>query len=158
MAAEKQYPMDYPIPVFKYDVRFHTLTTKGEETIDKTAAFAEISGLSITNETITYKDGVNGGTNMPGMPTPVELTMKRGIIKKKDALYDWISQFGNKGFKKTDIDITLKDRTDESVVTWKVIQAFPTILEVPTFDATSNEVAIECLTLMADDLSITYEN
>jgi phage tail-like protein len=36
------------------------------------------------------------------------------------------------------------------VISWKVVNAFPTKLTAPTFDAKSNDVAIETLELKAD--------
>jgi phage tail-like protein len=40
------------------------------------------------------------------------------------------------------------------VISWKVINAFPTKLDAPTFDASSNDVAIETMELRADNITI----
>ena len=50
---------------------------------------------------------------------------------------------------KRDIVVHLLDETGSTVVSWKVIDAFPTKLTAPSFDASSNEVAIESMDLMA---------
>jgi phage tail-like protein len=39
-------------------------------------------------------------------------------------------------------------------VSWKVINAFPTKLDAPTFSASSNDVAIESMELMADGVAV----
>ena len=43
------------------------------------------------------------------------------------------------------------------MVSWRIKDAFPVKLHAPVFDATSNEIAIERLDLMARELKITYE-
>ena len=43
----------------------------------------------------------------------------------------------------------------ESVIRWKLINAFHTKLDAPSFNATSNDVAVESLELMADGVTIT---
>jgi phage tail-like protein len=40
------------------------------------------------------------------------------------------------------------------VITWKVANAFPTKLSAPTFDAKSNDAAIETLDLQADFITM----
>jgi phage tail-like protein len=40
------------------------------------------------------------------------------------------------------------------VVSWKATNAFPTKLSAPTFDAKSNDAAIETLDLQADFISM----
>ena len=41
-----------------------------------------------------------------------------------------------------------------AVVSWKVINAFPTKLDAPSFVASSNDVAIESMELMADSIVV----
>jgi len=140
-------PTTYPIPVFSY------LVNIGD---DSSIAFSEVSGLSIEYETITYKDGLsaqNGAIHMLGMGTPVNLTLQKGIIQDDNKLYDWIY---NKRSEKKTITIFLCDAGGDPKVKWTVTGAFPTKLNAPTFSATSNEVAIESLELMADNLTLEY--
>ncbi|MCP1293310.1 MULTISPECIES: phage tail protein [Chromobacterium] len=42
------------------------------------------------------------------------------------------------------------------MITWNVANAFPTKLTAPSLDASSNEVAIEELALMADAVTIQF--
>lgn len=137
----------YPIPVWKYQV-----TVDGEDYF-----FSEISGITQTNETIIYRDGKNE-MFMPGMGTPVELTLQKGIIKGDSKLTDWIFETKMNTINKRDITISLLDQEDLStqLVTWTVTNAFPKQLDAPSFNAMSNEIAIESLQLMADSLSIAF--
>lgn len=136
----------YPIPVYRYSVDF------GGEAI----AFSEVSGLEIGVETIVYKDGL-GIKRMPGQPTDVNLTLKRGIVKAGSQFYEWINSISLNQVDKKDITISLTDESGETpLVTWKVFNVFPTKLSAPSFDATANDVAIETLELMADKITIQY--
>lgn len=141
----------YPIPAFHYRVEIDGMAP---------VAFAEISGLSITRETITYKDGLSctqGAKRMPGMTSDLKFTMKKGIIKGDSKLYDWVNNIRISTVEKKNITISLMDEKGEApVVTWKVSNAFPVKLDAPSFNAKTNDVAIESLELMADDLKVEY--
>ena len=146
----------YPLPVYNYKVDI------GKDTI----AFSEVSGLNIAYETTTYKEsstesGKAGPRvfHMPAQATTTTLTLKKGLVptKSQPALYDWISSIRINQVEKKDIVITLCDETGKAVVSWTVTNAFPTKLDAPTFDANSNDVAIESMELMADDVFINYK-
>ena len=146
----------YPLPVYNYKVDI------GQDTV----AFSEVSGLNIGYETTVYKESnTEPGKisprvfRMPAQASNVTLTLKKGIVpaKSQAALYDWINSIRINQVIKKDIVVSLCDETGKAVVTWMVSNAFPTKLTVPTFDAKSNDVAIESLELMADSVSINYK-
>jgi phage tail-like protein len=140
----------YPIPVFYYRV-----TIDGNDS----HAFSEVSGLSIEYETITYRDGMSfkdGAKHMPGLSSPVNLTLKKGVVRKDSYLLNWISTVRLNTVTKRDVRIDLLDESGEAVVSWTAIDAFPKKLDAPSFNATSNEVAIESLELMASTLKVDY--
>ena len=125
-----------------------------------------MSGLNITYETTVYKEssadsGVIGPKvfRMPAQASDTKLTLKKGLVpdKSQAALYDWINSISTNQVEKKDIVINLCDETGKAVVSWTVINAFPTKLDAPTFDAKSNDVAIESMELMADRLVINYK-
>ena len=145
----------YPLPVYNYKVDIGSTTV----------AFSEVSGLNVAYETTTYKESSSEAGKvgpkvfrMPAQAVTTTLTLKKGLVpaKNKAALYDWISTISLNQVEKKDILISLCDEAGKAVVTWKVINAFPTKLDVPTFDANSNDVAIESMELMADDIQINY--
>lgn len=135
----------YPIPIYRFNVNLD-----GQD-----YAFSEISGLEIQRKEITYRDGL-GAKYMPGMEEPIKLTMKRGIVKGNTNLYEWINSITLNVVDKKNITISLLDNENKPVVSWAVQGAFPVKLTAPTFDAKSNEVAIESLELMADLLKVKY--
>lgn len=138
----------YPIPVFYYRV-----TIDGDDSI----AFSEVSGLSIEYETITYRDGLSyrdGPKHMPGLDSPVNLTLQKGIVKADSYLLDWINSVRLNTVEKRDVRIDLLNENGEATVSWTVKDAFPKKLDAPSFNATSSEVAIESLELMATRLEV----
>ncbi len=155
MALNKeQIKADYPLPVYNYRVDI------GSDTI----AFSEVSGLDYALETITYKesqvDANKVGPNtmyMPSWQKPLNITLKKGFVKRKSiaALYSWINDTELNAVNKKDITVHLCDEKGASVVQWKVIDAFPTKLSAPSFNAGGNDAAIESLELMASGLLIS---
>lgn len=147
MADSAQMIADtYPIPVYRFIVDF------GEESIP----FTEVSGLDVGVETITYKDG-KGKKHMPGQPTDVNITMKRGLVRKGSQFYDWIASISLNMVDKRDLSVSLTDETgDTLLVTWNIINAFPKKLTAPSINGGSNEASVESLELMADDVKVVF--
>ncbi|WP_299218772.1 phage tail protein [uncultured Aquimarina sp.] len=154
MALTKaQIKTDYPLPIYNYRVDIN-----GES-----ISFSEVSGLELSFETFTYKEsfatGGKVGPNimyMPGQIQPVNISMKKGLVKGKSIpiFYDWINDIQLNQVDKRDIIVHLLDETGSTVVSWKVIDAFPTKLTAPSFDANSNDVAIESMDLMASRVTM----
>ncbi len=143
----------YPLPVYNYKVDI----SDGSST--STVAFSEVSGLNMPYETSTYKESKTSepgaGPNimyMIAQPQPVNITLKKGYVKANsiNVLYAWLNTKQLNGLDKRDISVKLCDENGNPIVTWKVLNAFPTKLDAPTFDASSNDVAIESMELMAD--------
>src|SRR4051812_2112525 len=143
----------YPLPVYNYRVEI------GGEAV----AFSEVSGLNIEYELSTYKESpTSGGAPgprlmiIPGQPTITKLTLKKGLVRGASlkALYRWISTVQINQVEKKDVFIRLCDENGAAVISWKVGNAFPTKLDAPTFDANSNDAAIESMELAADYVSI----
>lgn len=143
----------YPLPVYNYRVEIGNVA----------AAFSEVSGLSISYETTTYKESpVESGApgprlmRMPAQIAPVNVTMKKGVVRGSSVgtFFKWINSIQINQVDKQDIHIRLLDEQGDPVISWTVLNAFPTKLDAPTFDANSNDVAIESMELMADNIKI----
>jgi phage tail-like protein len=144
----------YPLPVYNYRV----------EIAGETISFSEVSGLNLEFETSTFKEsqtesGLRGPRilYMPSQIKPLNVTLKKGVVRGGaglTALYNWLNTTQINQIEKKDIYIRLCDENGAPVISWKVINAFPTKLDAPTFDAKSNDVAIESMSLMADRLMI----
>lgn len=144
---------DYPLPVYNYRVEIN----------GDAVAFSEVSGLTISYESTVYKESpIAGGSPgprtliMPSQRTPPTITLKRGLVRKTSMkhLYDWIRTVQINQIEKKDIYVRLCDEKGDAVITWKVANAFPVKLDAPTFDAKSNDVAIQSMELKADFITI----
>ena len=146
----------YPLPVYNYRV---TILDNNTPNI---LGFSEVSGLGVTYEPVTYKHGLSflmGDKIIPGMRQPIRLTLKKGLTKNGDFLQTWFNRCYLQPWSITsrrDIVIDLCDEQGLPVIRWKLIQALPTKLEAPTFTASSNEVAIVSMELLAADLKADY--
>lgn len=144
---------DYPLPVYNYRVEI------GSEAV----AFSEVSGLSLSYETSVYKESPTASgapgpriLQMPAQRNLPTITLKKGVVRKTSIkhLYDWIKTVQINQIEKKDVFVRLCDEKGEAVVSWKVSNAFPTKLDAPTFDATSNDAAIESMELKADLITL----
>jgi phage tail-like protein len=149
--TKNQIKTSYPLPVYNYRV------TIGKTTL----GFSQVSGLDVAYEPVTYKHGfsfVMGSKIIPGMRQPVKVTLKKGVAKGGDFLASWLQDTYNNPFKnaKQDIVIDLCDELGKPVVRWTVKGALPTKLEAPSFDASSNDVALETLELIAHEIKVDY--
>ncbi len=146
MATDKQKISEsYPLPVYNYRV-----IIDGNETM----SFSDVSGLEIDHEHVLYRHGfswITGDHLIRGQRKPINVTLKRGLIRKRKYLYDWI-----KAGKKKDIRIELCDETGLAAVSWDVSRALPFKMDAPSFSSSTNDIAIESLDLIAHDLRITH--
>lgn len=137
--------MEYPIPGYRFVV------TVGNEKV----AFNSVSGLDIDYDSMEYKDGTGNLYRMPGQRKSSTITLKKGVFRGKSSLYDWINSISLNRVEKKDIMISLTNETgSELLVSWQVINAFPTKLTAPSIDATTNDVAVQEITLEADRVAI----
>jgi phage tail-like protein len=149
--TKDQIKASYPLPVYNYRV------TIGKTTLGS----SQVSGLDVSYEPVTYKHGfsfVMGSKIIPGMRQPVKVTLKKGVVKGSDFLASWLQDAYANPFKnaKQDIVIDLCDESGKPVVRWTVKGALPTKLDAPAFDASSNEVALETLELIAHEIKVDY--
>lgn len=145
----------YPLPVYNYRVEINS----------ETIAFSEVSGLNQNLETHTYKESPTSDQagprvfHMPAQKRQPTLTLKKGIVRgvSVPVLYNWISSIQLNQVEKKDITIRLCDETGAAVISYRLINAFPTQLDAPTFDASSNDVAVESMQLTGDNMFMIDE-
>ncbi|NVB43281.1 phage tail protein [Pseudenhygromyxa sp. WMMC2535] len=144
---------EYPLPVYNYRV----------EIDGETIAFSEISGLSVAYETTTFKESPTAsnaaGPRILLMPSQIQqptISLKKGLVRKTSiaVLYDWIKTTATNVIAKKDIVVRLCDENGDPVVSWTIHNAFPTKLDAPSFDANSNDAALESMELRADKVTI----
>ena len=151
--SKEEIKTAYPLPVYNYKVEI------GSDAV----SFSEVSGINVSYETTTYKEsptesGAPGPRvmHMPAQGTAANITLKKGLVRggSVKTLYQWINSIQTNQVEKKDIFVRLCDEEGNAVISWKVVNAFPTKLDAPTFDANSNDVAVESMELMADSVFI----
>jgi phage tail-like protein len=147
--SKEEMKRTYPLPAYNYRVEIGSAAV----------GFSKASGLDVSFETTTYKEsptepGKAGPLvmHMPAQRNAAKLTLEKGLAANQGVvnLYHWINQTQINLTEKKDIFVRLLDENGKAVLSWKVINAFPTKLTAPSFGADSKEVAIESMELMAD--------
>ena len=121
-------------------------------------AFSEVSGLSIGYNTTTYKESPTASSagprmfHMPSQPTNTTLTLKKGVVRKASVggPLQLDQQHPDQPGREEGHLRPAVDETGAPVISWKVVNAFPTKLDAPSFTADSNDVAVESMELLAD--------
>jgi phage tail-like protein len=137
---------DYSMVSFRYSVSFG-----GDE-----IGFNDVSGLSLENEVIRYRDGLNkqlGNMKLPGLRKVTDVTLKKGVFPSDNKFYEWIITNHNT-LERKDVLVNLLDETGVPKMTWTLHSAWPTKIESPEFKGDSNEVAVESITLAYEEMTI----
>lgn len=146
---------DYPIPKFHFQVEW------GE---DFRIGFTEVSGLDFETEVIEYREGNSkkyNKTKQPGLTKYSNVTLKRGTFEGDYDFYkEWRKTYyfqeGNQTGSqyRRSVTITLKNENHEPMITWKLLNAWPSKVQSTDLKADANEVAIETMELVHEGLEI----
>lgn len=135
----------YPIPAFNFRV------TIGESTM----SFTEVGGLVREHQTLAYAHGLSywEGESLAKFRYDkyLPVTLKRGVIAGATQLYEWLESPDEKS-----VSVSLCDERGDAVVTWQIKKARLVKLEAPSFQASSNEAAVDSMTLMASGISVEH--
>ena len=143
-------PTVYPLPTFHFTVEW------GGQRI----GFSEVSGLTQENQAIEYRDGSFpefSSIKMPGIRKFSNVVAKRGITKKDNDFFKWISTVKLNTVERRDLVISLLNEQHQPVMVWKAHNAFPVKLEGPGLKASGNEVAIESIEIAHEGLELQNE-
>lgn len=142
--SKKDIVANYPLPAYNYRVQI------GSESY----GFAKVSGLSVKYNTVSYRHGLSfaeGTHHLLGILQPVNLSLQKGVVRQGSLLLEWISRPIQQ-----DITVDLCDENGTPQVSWWVQKALPTAYEAGDFDVNTQEVAIETLSLVSDNMRVTY--
>lgn len=138
---------NYPLPKFHFQVEW------GGTRI----GFTEVTGLTIENEVIEYREGSSPEYNkvkMPGMHKFGNITLKRGTFANDNEYFAWLNTVKLNTIERRDLIINLLNENHEPVVVYKVKQAWPVKIQAPDLKSDANEAAIESLELAHEGLVI----
>ncbi|MFM9908612.1 MAG: phage tail protein [Chitinophagaceae bacterium] len=146
---------DYPIPKFHFQVEWGN---------DFRIGFTEVSGLDFETEVIEYREGNNKKYNkskQPGLTKFSNVTLKRGTFEgdfdfykewRKTYYFQEANKTGTK-YRRT-VTIKLLNENHEPIITWKLLNAWPSKIQSTDLKADGNEVAIETMELVHEGLEI----
>lgn len=138
---------NYPIPKFHFQVEW------GGTRI----GFTEVTGLTIENEVIEYREGSSpeyNKTKMPGLHKFGNITLKRGTFANDNEYFNWLNTVKLNTIERRDLTISLLNENHEPVVVYKVKQAWPVKIQSPDMKSDANEAAIESIELAHEGLVI----
>lgn len=138
----------WPLPKFHFQVKWD----------DTEVAFQEVAGLDIEVEPLEYRAGNNpvfSKVKMPGMVKTSNITMKKGVFKGDNSLFDWFSEIKMNVIKRKTMTISLLDEAGAPTMVWSAQNAFPIKISGTDLKAEGNEVAVETVEIAHEGLKIT---
>ncbi|WP_161887914.1 phage tail protein [Pontibacter russatus] len=146
---------DYPIPKFHFRVQWGK---------DFRIGFTEVSGLDFETEVIEYREGSSktyNSSKQPGRTKYSNVTLKRGTFEGDYDFYmEWRKTFyfqeGNQTGSRfrRNVEIMLLNENHEPIITWTLLNAWPSKVQSTDLKADANEVAIETMELVHEGLTI----
>ena len=138
---------NYPLPKFHYQVQWG----------GSRLGFTEVTGLTVENELIEYREGNSpeySKIKMPGMQKYGNITLKRGTFKSDNEFFNWWNTKSLGKIERRDVTVSLLNENHEPVMVWKVKSAWPVKLQSADLKSDANEVAIETLELAHEGLVV----
>ena len=137
----------WPIPKFRFEVKWDGAVMH----------FQEVSGLDAEAQGIEYRhgDGPQFSTiKMPGLKKFSDITMKKGVCKSDNKLWDWFNEIKMNTIKRKPITISLLDEAGAPTMVWTLANAFPNKISGTDLKAQGNEVAVETIVISHEGLTI----
>ncbi len=118
--------------------------------------FKGCTGLDSSTTSTKYREGTDvslAQRELPALLHHAAITLTRGITGDH-ALWDWRNDIAKGKGTRHDISIVLRNDLGEETIRWNLKNAFPTKWSGPSFDATSDAVAIETLELTHEGVEV----
>lgn len=121
----------------------------------KNCSFQEISGLESETQVIEYRDSNSkqfSTIKTPGITKSRIVTLKKGIFVKDNDLFSWFSSINLNTIQRLTVVINLLDEARQPVVTWTLLNAWPTKITGLDLTADGNEVVLGLMELAYEGL------
>lgn len=139
----EQQVATYPLPAYNFRV------TRGGVTM----RFAKVSGLQREHKVLTYRDGLSflDGELITRyhIDQYVSVTLEQGVVQADNSLHEWLDSSENQP-----MEVHLCNARGVPVLAWRMARTIPIKITAPSFDARSNEVAIDVMEIKASGISI----
>ena len=146
--GDVQSKTDWPLPKFSFAVKV------GD---NDTMSCQEVSGLDMETQAIEYRSGDSKAfsvVKMPGIKKFSDVTLKKGMFKSDNKLYEWFNKNTLNTIERKAVTISLLDEKGGEVFIWKLINAFPLKVSGTDLKSTGNEVAVETIVIAHEGLSV----
>lgn len=177
-----------PVRNFRFLVKITPKVSGLMPTQSATLGFVSVSGLNVTTEAITYREGGYNTTvhQIPGMTTFTPITLNRGVLLGTPQHYEWMkrmfsltSALGNGGVGadfRADIEISVLSHPNatglqakagaaagsaedlHTSMRFKVYNAWITNLSYSDLNAGDNNLFVESLTLVHEGWDVKFAN
>lgn len=120
------------------------------------AGFRECSGLDSSQNATEYREGTDRNLaprKIPGLNTYGDITLSRGLTNDSK-LWEWRQKVMKGNVERHNVSITLLDQRGDPKVTWNLFECWPKTWSGPSLNATSDEIAVEQLTLACERIEV----
>jgi phage tail-like protein len=117
------------------------------------AGFQEVSGLDASSDPIEYREGndPNHVRKLPGLNKYSAITLRRGITDSAE-LWNWYQTVQAGKPERRNGSIVLLDDAGQEKIRWNFVNAWPTKWTGPSFNSTTNAVAVEALDIAHEEV------
>jgi phage tail-like protein len=135
-------PIQDPYKAFRFRVEIHGIQQAG---------FMECSSVGSHIEVVEYREGgdVASVRKLTGKTSFPDITLKWGMTDSQD-LYAWHLQTVQGNIQRQDGSVIQLDDTGTEKLRWNFYKAWPSKWDGPAYNAKSNDVSIETLTLTCE--------
>ena len=175
-----------PLRNFRFLVTFQPQETSNGVSFDTTVGFTSVSGLSVTTDSIPYREGGYNTTvhQIPGQTSFTPLTLQRGVVLGTRQNWDWMKQMfatvqaggstlaASRNFR-CDLEIQVLNHPvpsaganvatgagatgqDEVAMRFKVYNAWPTTVAYSDLNAGDNALYVEQMTLVHEGFDLNW--
>ncbi|MDW4909503.1 phage tail protein [Streptomyces sp. ADMS] len=120
------------------------------------AGFRECSGLESSQSAAEYREGMDANLaprKIPGLNSYGDITLSRGVTNDSK-LWEWRQRVMKGTVERHNVSITLLDQQGGPRVTWNLFECWPKSWSGPSLNATSDEIAVEQLTLACERIEV----
>lgn len=121
------------------------------------AAFQEISGLDNQPQAMEYRAGHSATfatVKMPGLQKAGNMTLRKGVFGTDDPFLNWFDQIKINTIPRSDATIALMNAAGQTLMCWKLTNAWPTKIMSTDLKADTHQITIESLELAYESLSV----
>jgi phage tail-like protein len=137
----------WPVPGFRFEVKW----------ADRVLSFQEVSGLDVQAQPIEYRHGDSAQfsvAKMPGLGKSGDVTLKKGVFKGDNKIWDWFQEIKMNTVKRVPVTISLLDEGGAPTMVWTLASAWPSKITGTDLKSTGNEVAVETLVITHEGLTV----